>query len=133
MSAIFADTFYFIGLMSSDDKVHERCVQFSRQYRGIIVTTSWVLTELADGLAKPPLRVGVGRLIEHVRASSRFRVIPLSESLLERGLSRYGKRPDKEWSLTDCISFVVMEDERITEALTGDRHFEQAGFAALLK
>jgi hypothetical protein len=104
MSAIFADTFYFIGLMSSNDEVHDRCVEFSRQHRGIIVTTSWVLTELADGLAKPPLRVGVGKLIAHVRASSRFRVIPLSESLFERGLIR-------------C----------------GDRHFEQAGFAALLK
>jgi len=53
--------------------------------------------------------------------------------LYERGLRLYEERPDKEWSLTDCISFVVMQRKRIKEALTGDHHFEQAGFVALLK
>ena len=52
---------------------------------------------------------------------------------MERGLALYDARPDKQWSLTDCISFLVMQDRRITEALTGDHHFEQAGFTALLK
>jgi len=60
-------------------------------------------------------------------------VHPLSEALLARGMALYRQRPDKAWSLTDCISFVVMGDERLTEALTGDHHFEQAGFAPLLK
>ena len=50
-----------------------------------------------------------------------------------RGVALYAERPDKDWSLTDCISFVVMRTMDITEALTGDRHFEQAGFTALLK
>jgi uncharacterized protein len=53
--------------------------------------------------------------------------------LLNRGLVRMSTRPDKDWSLTDCISFVVMEDEGIKEVLMADRHFEQAGFIALLK
>ncbi len=52
---------------------------------------------------------------------------------LERGVDLYARRPDKAWSLTDCISFVVMADRKLTEALTGDHHFEQAGFLALLK
>jgi predicted nucleic acid-binding protein len=52
---------------------------------------------------------------------------------LERGLDLYDARPDKEWSLTDCISFIVMQDHGTYEALTGDHHFEQAGFVALLK
>jgi hypothetical protein len=60
-------------------------------------------------------------------------ILPASRPLLEEGLVLYESRPDKEWSLTDCISFVVMQKERIAEALTGDRHFEQAGFVALLK
>ena len=55
-----------------------------------------------------------------------------TSELFERGLALYNARPDKEWSLTDCISFVVMADEGLTDALTGDRHFEQAGFTALL-
>ena len=53
--------------------------------------------------------------------------------MFQRGLRLYEERPDKEWSLTDCLSFVVMKDENLREALTGDQHFEQAGFIALLK
>lgn len=58
--------------------------------------------------------------------------MPASRALLEEGISLYAARPDKDWSVTDCISFVVMRDEGMTHALTGDRHFEQAGFKALL-
>jgi predicted nucleic acid-binding protein len=61
------------------------------------------------------------------------RIIPPSDEQYARGFDLYRRRPDKEWSLTDCISFVVMAEEGLTEALTGDKHFEQAGFAALLK
>jgi hypothetical protein len=60
-------------------------------------------------------------------------VVPASSELFDRGMSLYLARPDKKWSLTDCISFVVMEDRKVTEALTADHHFEQAGFVALLK
>ena len=59
-------------------------------------------------------------------------IVPASEALFQRGLEFYCSRADQEWSLTDCISFVVMRDEKLTEALTGDHHFEQAGFVALL-
>lgn len=67
-----------------------------------------------------------------VRTDPGFRLIPAQSELIERGKDLYGQRPDKEWSLTDCISFVVMQEEHIIEALTGDRHFEQAGFKAVL-
>jgi len=60
-------------------------------------------------------------------------VVPASTELVKAGLDHYRRRPDKDWSLTDCISFVVMQREGITEALTADHHFEQAGFVALLK
>ena len=62
-----------------------------------------------------------------------FIVLEADQHLFERGLQLYENRPDKEWSLTDCISFVAMEEMGIAEALTGDHHFEQAGFTALLK
>lgn len=68
-----------------------------------------------------------------VRASAHFQTVPLSTELLDAGLALMGKRTDKDWSLTDCISFVVMERNGLHEALTGDHHFEQAGFNALLK
>ncbi len=60
-------------------------------------------------------------------------VVFVEETLFRAGLDHYLARPDKEWSLTDCISFDVMERYKIAEALTGDKHIEQAGFTALLK
>lgn len=68
-----------------------------------------------------------------LKSLPRVKIIPADSHLCQRGVEFYEKRPDKEWSLTDCISFVVMQDEGITLALTGDKHFEQAGFTALLK
>jgi uncharacterized protein len=60
-------------------------------------------------------------------------IVPAERALMLDGLALYEARPDKEWSLTDCISFVVMKQQGILEAVTADRHFEQAGFVALLK
>ena len=71
-------------------------------------------------------------MVAGMRASPRTRIIPLDSRLLQRGLDLLARRADKNWSLTDCISFVVMEEEGIQEALTIDRHFEQAGFKAQL-
>jgi len=63
----------------------------------------------------------------------RVKIVPADTRLFQRGVNFFEQRPDKRWSLTDCLSFIVMEDERLHEALTGDRDFEQAGFIALLK
>jgi predicted nucleic acid-binding protein len=60
-------------------------------------------------------------------------IVPPETKLFDQGIEFYQCRPDKAWSLTDCLSFVVMTDLGISEALTGDHHFEQAGFRALLK
>jgi predicted nucleic acid-binding protein len=68
-----------------------------------------------------------------LRSDSRFTVIPATAQLFDDGLELYRHRPDKDWSLTDCIPFMVMQQRGIVEAFTGDHHFEQAGFVALLK
>lgn len=98
-----------------------------------LVVTEWVLTELADGLSAPRTRAAAVTVERRLRADARVTIIPSSADLFRRGFELYAGRLDKEWSLTDCISFVVMSDLAITEALTGDHHFEQAGFVALLK
>jgi predicted nucleic acid-binding protein len=92
-----------------------------------------VLTELADGLSRGTGRTVAARFIHDVFARPDIHVVPADRQLLERGLDLFEKRPDKDWSLTDCISFVVMEREKVREALTADHHFQQAGFVALLK
>jgi predicted nucleic acid-binding protein len=132
VKTVFADTFFFLAILNRADPTHERAVALSRQSRSVRVTTDWIITELADGLAKIEQRERFMDLYRHIQLSPAIRVVPASRALLEEGISLYGARPDKDWSLTDCISFVVMRDEGIIHALTGDHHFEQAGFKALL-
>ena len=131
MTPVFADSFYFIALLNERDRMHVRAAEFERALEQPLITTSWILTEVAD--AGLPNRIKVARFIQGLLKFPMVQVEPFSQELFERGLELYLKRPDKEWSLTDCISFVVMEDEEISDALTGDKHFEQAGFNALLK
>lgn len=128
---LFADSYYFITLLCETDAHHERVRSFSSQRRDVIVTTRWVLAEVADALSAPPLRSRVEILFERATHHPSFEVLTDSDSLFDRGRSLYNQRPDKHWSLTDCISFAAMEQENLREALTGDRHFSQAGFTAL--
>jgi predicted nucleic acid-binding protein len=91
-----------------------------------------VLTEVGDAFARDN-RAAFLDLMKLLRDNPLIRVVEPSAELFAAGVAFYAERPDKDWPLTDCISFVVMEREGIREALTGDRHFEQAGFVALLK
>jgi len=133
MKACFADSFYFLALLSSRDHWHRRAVRLSESLTCTMLTTTWVLTELADAMCRPPARDRFGVFVDRLRRESRIVVVPTTDELFEAGLALYLDRPDKSWSLTDCISFVVMQKEGLTEALTGDHHFEQAGFVALLR
>jgi hypothetical protein len=130
---MFADTFYYLAVINADDAAHDRAIRASDRMSGQMVTTAWVLTEVADALAAPERRADFLALWETLRRDPEVTMVPASEDLFEAGVDLYARRPDKDWSLTDCISFVVMRDRGITEALTGDHHFEQAGFVALLK
>lgn len=133
MKLVFADTYYFIALLSESEPKRAQALEFATTFRGELVTTGWVLTELGDGFARPPERSAFVALCDRVAQNPHIRVVGCSDELLAAGLDLYRRRPDKAWSLTDCISFIVMEREGIREALTGDHHFEQAGFIALLK
>jgi predicted nucleic acid-binding protein len=133
MKPVFGDTFYFLAYLNETDTRHARAMAAARQFFGRIVTTHWVLTELADAFAKSVTRRQLAEFVRSLERDEAIRVVSMSRELFERGLDRYAERVDKQWPLTDCISFVVMEDEGITEALTADHHFEQAGFTMLLK
>jgi hypothetical protein len=98
-----------------------------------MVTTAWVLLELANYLSKAENRRLFGSLYEDLKSHPRSRIVPASPELFERGIARYRERLDKDWSLTDCISFLVMEQHGLRDVLTVDHHFEQAGFTLLLK
>ena len=130
---VFADTHFWIALLSQRDAAHAAARRWQTA-AGLreVVTTSWVLVEVANGMSQGMERKACGNLIDYLRSAPGFRIVPATEDILWRGFDLYKQRPDKAWSLTDCISFVVMTDEKLSDALTADRHFEQAGFAALL-
>jgi predicted nucleic acid-binding protein len=132
MTPVFADTFYFIALVSPDDAGHAQAEEWAALVDRL-VTTEWVLLELADGLSDTENRSLFATIRSGLHANPLVEVIPLDMGLQERAVQLYGQRADKEWSLTDCVSFLVMRDRGLTEVLTGDHHFEQAGFVALLK
>ncbi len=101
--------------------------------RAPLVTTAWVLTELADGLSAQSTRGTFVALEGRLRSDRRIAIVPPNERLFDEALLLYRSRPDKGWSLTDCVSFVVMRERGIFDAFTGDHHFAQTGFRALLK
>jgi len=133
MKVRFADTFYYIALLNHSDRKHDRATELTREFDGTMITTTAVLTELGDGVAGTSSRELFVDFVSDLRRDPDVVVVPADMSWFERAMGLYANRPDKDWSLTDCISFVVMRERGITEALTGDHHFEQAGFTALLK
>ncbi len=124
---VFVDAYYWLAL----DGAHEKALQFSHGYAGRLLTTEWVLAETCDGLSAIRVRHLVKRMRVLWNNDEDLIVVEASHDWFLRGLNLHGNRPDKEWSLTDCISFEVMREHGVTEALTGDRHFAQAGFTPL--
>ena len=131
MTVVFADAFYFLARLNRRDQHHQRVLEFSRTFRAPLLTTDWVLLEVADALAKSDCRPRVQEFIRHLRRSPACEVISAERELLDKALDLYNQHADKAWTLTDCASFLVMRERKITEALTQDRHFEQAGFKIL--
>jgi predicted nucleic acid-binding protein len=133
MNVIFADTSFFVAFLSSADEHHAAAHEYFAHYEGRIVTTQWVLTEVANYFASSAKRAVAGQFIHKLNADARFSVAAAEANDFSEGLQLYNQRLDKEWSLTDCISILMMRRQQIDEALTADHHFEQAGFTTLLK
>ena len=133
MKSVFVDSFYFFAILNPQDAAHHKAIEYSQQHSGPLVTTTEVLTELADGLARSPRRKAIQRVLNDLHNSPDNVVHSPNQQLWDDAMVLYESRPDKQWSLTDCVSFTIMEQMGITDALTGDHHFEQAGFRALLK
>ncbi len=136
MSALFADTFYWIALADSTDSAHQQALALAiDRATSEIVTTDEVLTEYLNffSTAPEPFRSRAALGVERLLTASVVRVIPQSRDSFRAGLQLYRDRPDKRYSLTDCISMQTMRREGLTEVLTNDRHFEQEGFRALFR
>jgi uncharacterized protein len=132
MNQLFADTSFFVAFLNPRDDSHELARSCMADFDGSLVTTVWVIAELGNYLSKRKNHKLFVPFVRDLQADSRVSIRGLDESYFEKGLDRYARRLDKEWSFTDCISFEVMEEKGLVEALTTDHHFHQAGLRALL-
>jgi uncharacterized protein len=136
MTEIFLDTSFAIALSSVTDQNHVRAVQLANQIetdKTCLVTTQAILLEIGNALSKQRHRVAAIQLLESLETDPSVEVVLFTNSLYKLAFNLFKQREDKEWGLVDCISFIVMQDRGITDALTADTHFQQAGFRALLR
>ncbi len=135
MRRIFVDTLYWIAITSRKDQWHQAAKKASGKLAGgHLVTTEEVLIEVLNAFSEAGsfLRQEGIALVRDLRADQSVTIHPQTSQSFTSGLSLYEARPDKEYSLTDCISMATMRQEGITEILTHDAHFTQEGFTTLL-
>lgn len=135
MPTVLVDTAAWIALVNTRDELHNRAEQTMvelRRGKVALLTTEFVLLEVANALCTSGWRGKAIRLIDGFRLLPDLRIIPADTILLAEGWQLYRSRTDKDWSLTDCISMSVMQKESIEKVFTSDHHFEQAGFVKLL-
>lgn len=132
----FADTFHWVALLDPRDAWHGRVLQAAAQFRGRrIVTTEEVLVEVLAFFGAQPasVRRTVAAGVREILADATVEVVPQSHASFLAGLSLYEARPDKGYSMVDCISMHTMRERGLVEALTHDQHFEQEGFVRLFR
>lgn len=131
-NSIFIDTAFFISTIDKSDKYHQialKCYQKLITKRWSLITTDAILIELGNCFAKKQWRDVAYKWIININTNKNiFKVVSTTTEIFSQAIALYGNRMDKEWGLTDCISFVVMKKYQIDSALTIDHHFEQAGF-----
>ncbi|MEZ4659005.1 MAG: PIN domain-containing protein [Caldilineaceae bacterium] len=135
-SEVFLDTAYAIALANVKDQFHGKAVAVATQLRAHhtkLITTRAVLLEIGNALSGQRFRAAAVQLLDALEADPTVGIVTLTDSLYLQALNLYRARADKEWGLVDCLSFVVMQERKLTSALTTDMHFQQAGFRVLLR
>ena len=129
---VFIDTSYVLALVNVGDDHHDAATEAARLVQPPFVTTEAVLVEIGNALSQARWRRLGFETINDLRNDLNVEVVPVDTALFERALALFGRRSDKDWGLTDCISFVAMQGQGLTDVLTADHHFNQAGFHRLL-
>jgi uncharacterized protein len=132
---VLLDTSFIVALENKDDPHHARAKLLDGELlaENAVLLFHWgILLEIADGYARISRRAKGQELLAKFEKEEGYRLCPITKLLFQEAVALYRARSDKEWGLTDCISFQLMKQEGILEALTADVHFRQAGFTALL-
>lgn len=135
MATYFADTSFWMAILRRRDQYHGHAIawnQFVIQTNSSILTTEAVLWEWLNGLSDASTRSVAAEGYRRAHSDAGIEVVPFQPDLIDSAVQLYRTRPDKDWSLTDCLSFVVMEQRHLREALTTDGHFEQAGLKVMM-
>ena len=136
MKTVFADAGYWIALLNPLEMLHLQAKKLAQAHINVkLITTELVLVELLNFYPAGGSRIRnlAARYVAQLRQNRSVEVIGLDSELFEKGRQLYATRPDKEWGMVDCVSFVVMQERGITDALAYDHHFQQAGFRALMR
>jgi uncharacterized protein len=129
---IFVDTLFITALINQRDTYHKEAMRLAKQLANQpLLTTDAVLLEVGNALSRH-YKLQAIEIIEQFIDADDVNIIPLSPVLFEQAFLLYKTYQDKSWGLVDCISFVVMRKYGVTQALTIDQHFTQAGFQVLM-
>lgn len=130
---IFIDTSFVIALINKKDLYHDKALELSIKYENYpLITTEAVLLEIGNALAMKFKKEAI-KIIEAFNTSDTVRIVEYNIAIFEKAFEIYKGYSDKTWGIVDCISFIVMKENSIVNALTSDNHFKQAGFKALMK
>lgn len=128
MTPLFIDSAYVIALVNRRDKYHYEATSLAHRYnKRKFVVTDAVLFEIGNALARQ-YRESAARIFDQFLGSSEVEIVYTTPERLEKAITLYKLMADKQWSLVDCVSFELMRERGIDEALTPDHHFTQAGF-----
>ena len=132
----FIDTGFVIVMASSRDAFHDLAQHLSTRVESesiALVTSDAILLEIGAALSRLAYRRAAVEILDSLRRDPNVEIVPLDRTLMDSAIVLFATRTDKEWSLADCVSFEIMRVHDLNEALSADGHFEQAGFAALLR
>ena len=133
MNKLFLDTAFVISLLSTNDEYHQVAKRLAAELiTQQIITSRAIMLEIGNALSKPSYRPQTIQFLQFLEADPQIKIVPLDESLYAQAFQLFSSRMDKSWGLVDCISFVIMKNNNIKMALTTDKHFQQAGFQALM-
>ena len=132
----FVDTGFLIALAAPRDQFHGKALRIAQGIRSesaVLITTRAVLFELGAALSGLRFRAGAAKMLSAMETDPAFEITAVDDASYLEAVALFEQHDDKEWSLTDCLSFVVMRARGLTDALSADHHFEQAGFTAMLR